>query len=299
MPVLGLGAFRLSSGRPALAALSYALSIGYRHIDTAAMYGNERDVGAAVKSAGIPQDELFVTTKLWNDDHGYETALRALEKSRKALGLEEIDLYLIHWPVPGRRKETWRALTEALRQGKCRAIGVSNFTVPHLEELLAETDVPPAVNQVEFSPFLYQRELLEYCRQHGIQLEAYSPLTKGARLEDPTVVQIAEAHRRTPAQVLIRWGLQHDVVEIPKSARTDRIRENTGALEFQLSAEDMARLDQLSEDFRTSWDPTTIPEIARRDLRPWGGGLSESSRGSWRARASREGSDTLGDLCRD
>ena len=259
MPVFGLGSFRLSSGHAARDAVQEALAAGYRLIDTAAMYGNESDVGAAVRASGVPRDEVFLTTKLWNDDQGFDSALRAFERSRKALGVSSVDLYLLHWPVADLRAHSWRALTQLLRDSRCRSIGVSNFTVAHLEQLLEATEVVPAVNQVEFSPFLFQKELLEYCQRHRIQLEAYSPLTKGRRLNDTTLQRIAGAHEATPAQVMIRWGLQRSVVEIPKSANPGRIRENAGVFRFELNPAEMDALDHLDEGFRTSWDPTTVP----------------------------------------
>lgn len=259
MPVLGLGVYQSPRGRLTQETVSYALSIGYRHVDTARIYGNERDVGVAVRESGIPRDEIFVTTKLWNDDHGHDRAMRACEHSLRELGLAYVDLYLIHWPVSDRRVETWKALEALSKTGQCRAIGVSNFNTYHIEELLEATDVVPAVNQVEFSPFTYQRDLLEVCRRQGIQLEAYSPLTKGYRLEDPTLRSIAARVGRTPAQVLLRWGLQHDVVVIPKSNRRERILENSRLFDFALSAEDMAAMDGLDRDLRTGWDPTGAP----------------------------------------
>lgn len=255
MPVFGLGVWQCSPGRETREAVGAALASGYRLIDTASMYQNERDVGEAVRASGLARDEVFVTTKLWNDDQGYEEALRAFEKSRKNLGFPTVDLYLIHWPVSGRRLDSWRALGKLLRDGDCRAIGVSNFTVAHLEELLASSDIVPMVNQVEFSPFLYQKELLDYCRSRGIQLEAYAPLTRGRRLADPVVNRVARAAGRTPAQVVLRWILQHATVPIPKSVRPERIRENAGAFDFSLDADAMALLDGLDEGYRTSWNP--------------------------------------------
>jgi diketogulonate reductase-like aldo/keto reductase len=258
IPVLGLGVYGCPPGRPTQEAVAFALGCGYRHVDTAKIYRNEADVGEAVRASPLPREEVFITTKLWNDDHGYEAALRAFEGSLKTLGLEYIDLYLIHWPVKGLRAESWRALATLLERGRTRAIGVSNYTIRHLEELLAASPIPPAVNQVEFSPFLYQEELLDYCRRHGIQLEAYSPLTKGRRLGDPTLVEVARKHHRTPSQVLIRWALQHGLVVIPKSQRLEHIRENFSVFDFSLSPADMAQLDGLSEDYRTSWDPSDV-----------------------------------------
>ncbi len=259
MPVLGLGVFQVPNGPVARKTVRYALSVGYRLIDTAALYGNEKAVGEAVRDSGLPREEVFITTKLWNDDQGYESTLQAFERSRTALGVSCVDLYLIHWPVSGKRAESWRALLRLQREGKCRSLGVSNYTVSHLRELLGATDVVPAVNQVEFSPFLFQGELLEFCRGHGIQLEAYAPLTKGRRLGDPTVARVARLHGTTPAQVLIRWGLQHDLVQIPKSVRPERILENARAFDFELSPEEMAMLDGLDEGYRTSWDPSQSP----------------------------------------
>ena len=209
--------------------------------------------------AGIPRGELFVTTKLWNDDHGYGRAIRALDHSLGKLGLEYVDLYLIHWPVEGLRGDTWRGMEQLLADGKARAIGVSNYTVRHLDELLAHAKVPPSVNQVEFHPFLNQRALLAHCQLHAIQLEAYGPLVRGQRMDHPILRRIAARHQRTGAQVLLRWGLQHGLVVIPKSVHAERIRENSELYGFALDAEDMEVLDGLDEGYRTSWDPTDAP----------------------------------------
>jgi diketogulonate reductase-like aldo/keto reductase len=236
-----------------------ALAVGYRHIDTARIYGNERDVGLAVRESGLPRSDIFVTTKLWNDDQGYDSTLRACERSLEALGLEYVDLYLVHWPVPGRRLESWRAMEKLLADGKCRAIGVSNFMEHHLEELLGRAKVVPAVNQVEQHPFLYQQSLQRYCADKGIVVEAYSPLTKGTRLGDPRVVEVARKYGKSPAQVLIRWCLEHDLVVIPKSVHEERIRENANVFDFSLSPEDLRRLDGLNEDLYTGWDPRDVP----------------------------------------
>jgi len=260
MPVLGLGMWQAGSGKATRNAVAYALQIGYRLFDTAKLYGNERDLGVAVRESGIPRDEIFVTTKLWNNDHGYESALRAFEKSRRELGgLDYVDLYLIHWPVPGLRHESWKALLKIHDDGLARSIGVSNYTIRHLEELLPATPIPPAVNQVEFHPFLYQKDLLEFCVKQRIQLEAYSPLTRGHRLNHPIVTQVAAKYARTPAQVLIRWSLQHGLVVIPKSIRPDRIRENAAVFDFELKREDMERLDSLDESSHVAWNPEDLP----------------------------------------
>ncbi len=259
MPVLGLGVWRAASGKETQRAVATALDVGYRLIDTAKLYGNERDVGQAVRASKIPRDEIFITTKLWNTDHGYEAALRAFEQSRRELGVDSIDLYLIHWPVPGLRQESWKALLRLKEKGLARSIGVSNYTIRHLEELLSSSPIPPSVNQVEFHPFLYQADLLAFCQGHGIQLEAYSPLTRGHRLDHPVIKALAGEHRRTPAQILIRWGLGHGLVVIPKSVRPERIRENAQVFDFELSRADMARLDALDERSHLAWDPDDLP----------------------------------------
>ena len=258
IPRLGLGMYRSPKGRKSFSTVLYALQFGYRHIDTAALYNNEREVGEAVKESGIPRDQIFATTKLWNDDQGYDKALRAFDRSMKELNLEYIDLYLIHWPVTGKRKDSWKALQKIYKEGRCRSIGVSNYLMRHLEELLSETDVVPVVNQVEFSPFLYQKELLEYCHSKNILLEAYSPITKGKRLNDASLIKVANKYGKTTAQILIRWGLQHDLVVLVKSNRVERIEENGSVFDFEIAAEDMTFLDSLDENYRTSWDPSNV-----------------------------------------
>ena len=259
IPVLGLGVWQAGAGKETRKAVSAALESGYRLIDTAKLYGNERDVGAAVRESGIPRDDIFVTTKLWNSDQGFESALRAFEGSRRELGLEYVDLYLVHWPVPQLRNESWKALVKIREQGLARSIGVSNYTIPHLEELLRATPVPPSVNQVEFHPFLFQRELLEYGQKHHIQLESYSPLTRGRRLKHSLIKEIAAKYGRTPAQILIRWGLQHGLVVIPKSVRPERIQENADVFGFEIKSPDMARLDALDERSHLAWNPEDLP----------------------------------------
>jgi len=263
IPVLGLGVFQNPPGASTLHAVRWALDVGYRHIDTAAMYGNEADVGEAVRASGLPREEAFVTTKLWHSDHGYEPARNAARRSLERLNLSYIDLYLIHWPrarSPEERLASWSALESLRNEGVCRAIGVSNYTVRHLKELAAHSNVTPAVNQVEFHPFVFDPELLGYCEQHGIRLEAWAPLTRGRRFDDSVVRAIATAHRKTPAQVLIRWGLEHGVVEIPKSTHRERIEENAAVFDFALSAEEVARLDGLRNGSRVGlWNPADIP----------------------------------------
>ena len=259
MPILGLGVYQSPPGRTTQGTVRSALKIGYRLIDTARIYGNESDVGEAIHNSRIPREELFVTTKLWNSDQGYDSTFHAFDASLQRLGLDYLDLYLMHFPVPQVRNESWKAMKEILRKGRCRAVGVSNFTINHLKELREHSDLTPAVNQVEFHPFLYQKDLLDYCRRHEIHLEAYSPLARGEKLKHPTIVAIAGKYSKTPAQVMIRWGLQHSLTVIPKSVREERIRENSQVFDFRLSQEDMRDLDSLNENLRTNWDPTTVP----------------------------------------
>jgi methylglyoxal/glyoxal reductase len=256
IPYLGLGVYQSPPGRITQRIVRYALKIGYRQIDTAMVYGNETDVGSALRESGIRREEVFITTKMWNSNQvGYDSTLQECERSLRRLGMTYMDLYLIHWPVQGNSNsiEIWRAMVWLLRQGKARAIGVSNYTVDDLKEILQDSDVVvvPAVNQVEFHPFLYQKELLEFCEKNTIQLEAYSPLTRGKRLSHTTILTVAKKYNKTPAQVLIRWSLQHGLVVIPKSIHEDRILENSQVFDFQLAPEDMKFLDSLNENLQT------------------------------------------------
>jgi diketogulonate reductase-like aldo/keto reductase len=259
IPIFGLGTYLAEQGKQAEDAIHIALEAGYKHFDTAAFYFNEESVGKAIRESSFDRKELFVTTKLWNSDHGYENALTAFNKSLKKLNIEYIDLYLVHWPVEGLRKESWKALEKVYKEGHCRAIGVSNYTIRHLEELLSECEIKPTVNQVEYHPFLYQRDLRDYCRSNNIALESYSPLTKGQRLQDNKLGQIAKEYNRSPAQILIRWNLEQEIVVIPKSANKNRIIENSKIFDFSIKPEDMKKLNSLNEDYRCTWDPTNIP----------------------------------------
>ncbi|MFQ6012839.1 MAG: aldo/keto reductase [Thermoplasmata archaeon] len=261
MPSRGVGVWQVSPGRQTEQAVGYALEAGYRLVDTARLYRNERSVGKAVREGPVDRSEIFVTTKLWNADHGYESTLRAFEKSRERLGLGPVDLYLIHWPEVGRRMDSWRAMETLLDDGACRSIGVSNYMVRHLEELLDDSDARPAVNQIELSPYNFRSRqgVVEFCRARGIQVEAYSPLTKGHRLRDPRLVEIGTRYGKTPAQILLRWGHQHDFVVIPKSSDRWHIAENFGIDDFAISDADMRRLDALDQNLVTGWDPTDAP----------------------------------------
>jgi methylglyoxal/glyoxal reductase len=255
IPRLGLGVYQSPPGRITQRIVTYALKSGYRHIDTAYIYANESDVGKALIESGLPRQEVFITTKLWNTNQvGYDSAVQACEDSLHRLGSTYVDLYLIHWPVQGisNSTEIWRAMVHLLREGKTRAIGVSNYTIDDLKEILDDSDVMPAVNQVEFHPFLYQKDLLSFCEKNGIQLEAYSPLTRGKRLKHPAILDITKKYgNKTPAQVLIRWSLQHNLIVIPKSIQEERIRENSQVFDFELRAEDMKLLDSLNENLQT------------------------------------------------
>lgn len=255
MPWFGLGVFKVKEGSEVVDSVMAAIKNGYKSIDTAAVYQNEDGVGQAIKEAGVSREELFVTTKVWNADQGYESTLKAFETSMEKLGLEYLDLYLIHWPVAGKYKDTWKALEKLYKDGRVRAIGVSNFHVHHLKDLMADAQIKPMVNQVEYHPHLAQTELLEFCKAEGIQMEAWSPLKQGELLSEPTIVEIAEKHGKSPAQVILRWDLQNGVVTIPKSIKEHRIVENADVFNFELSSEDMNRLNSLNKDERVGPDP--------------------------------------------
>lgn len=259
IPCFGLGVWRTGPGDETRKAVDFALRNGYRHIDTAHFYKNEKDVGVALKQSGLDRKNVFITTKLWNDDHGYDRALRAFHESLSLLDLTYVDLYLIHYPVSGKRGESWKALEKLYEEGLCRAIGVSNYTQRHLDELLQSARIKPMVNQVEFHPWLYQNELLNFCKTNGIVLEAYSPLTKGQKINDPELSKIAAVYQRSPAQILIRWALQHGIVVLPKSAQPARITENASVFDFNITDQDMARLDAFNCNLRVAWDPTNTP----------------------------------------
>jgi diketogulonate reductase-like aldo/keto reductase len=257
IPQVGLGVWQAPRGDVTREAVLAALRLGYRHIDTARIYGNETDVGAAVRDSGVPRSEIFVTTKLWNDDQGFDAALQAFDASLGRLGLDYVDLYLLHWPVPGKRLDSWRALERIRSEGRARHIGVSNFLVPHLEELLAKASEPPSVDQIEIHPFLQHRQTRAFCKKHDIVVEAYSPLTSGQRLDHPVIAAVAKRAGRSPAQVLLRWGVQHGLVVLPKSTHAKRIEENGALFDFTLDAAAMKELDALEEGLTTGWDPRT------------------------------------------
>ncbi len=259
MPWLGIGVFKVEEGPELVNAVKFAIKHGYRSIDTAAIYENEEGVGQAIHEGldetGISREELFVTSKVWNSDLGYESTIAAYETSLKKLGLDYLDLYLIHWPVEGKYKEAWRALETLYKEGKVKAIGVSNFQIHHLEDLIEDVEIKPMINQVEYHPRLTQKEVQAFCQEHGIQLEAWSPLMQGQLLDNPVLQEIAHAHNKTIAQVIIRWDLQNGVVTIPKSTKEHRIVENSAVFDFELTKEEMHQIDELNQNHRVGPDP--------------------------------------------
>lgn len=259
MPWFGLGVFKVEEGPELVHAIKTAIQHGYRSIDTASIYGNEAGVGEGIregmKEAGITREDLFITSKVWNADLGYESTISAYEKSLEKLGLEYLDLYLIHWPVEGKYKEAWRALETIYKEGKVKAIGVSNFQIHHLEALMKDATVIPVINQVEYHPRLTQVELKEFCHKHHIQLEAWSPLMQGELLDHPVLKEMAQMYGKSVAQIILKWDLQNGVVTIPKSTKTHRIIENASLFDFVLSEEDMKKINELNQNKRVGPDP--------------------------------------------
>lgn len=262
MPWFGLGVFKVEEGPELVNAVKFAIKHGYRSIDTAAIYGNEEGVGQAIHEAmkeyGIKREELFITLKVWNADLGYESTIEAYETSLRKLGLDYLDLYLIHWPVEGKYKEAWRALETLYKDGNVNAIGVSNFQVHHLQDLMKDAEIKPMVNQVEYHPRLTQQEVKTFCDNNGIQFEAWSPLMQGQLFENPLLKELANKYNKTVAQVILRWDLQNGVVTIPKSTKERRIMENAAIFDFELSTEDLNRISDLDENLRVGPDPDNI-----------------------------------------
>ncbi|GJJ26767.1 aldo/keto reductase [Bacillus velezensis] len=259
MPWFGIGVFKVEEGAELVNAVKTALVHGYRSVDTAAIYGNEEGVGEGIRQglqeAGLKREDIFVTSKVWNADLGYEETLKAFDTSLEKLGLDYLDLYLIHWPVEGKYIDAWRALETLYRDGRIKAIGVSNFQIHHLKHLMKETEIKPMINQVEYHPRLTQKELLAFCTEQGIQLEAWTPLMQGQLLDHPVLQEIAEKYGKSAAQVILRWDLQNGVITIPKSTKKHRIEENANVFDFELSADDMKRIDDLNENLRVGPDP--------------------------------------------
>jgi methylglyoxal/glyoxal reductase len=262
MPWFGLGVFKVEEGPELVNAVKFAIKHGYRSIDTAAIYGNEEGVGQAIREAiteyDIKREELFITSKVWNSDLGYDSTISAYKTSLRKLGLDYLDLYLVHWPVEDKYKEAWQALETLYKDGKVKAIGVSNFQVHHLEKVMKDAEIKPMVNQVEYHPRLTQKEVKAFCHQHGIQFEAWSPLMQGQLFDNPVLKEVASKYNQTVAQVILRWDLQNGVVTIPKSTKEHRIIENSNIFDFKLTTEVMDRISNLNENFRVGPDPDNI-----------------------------------------
>ncbi|MFY3790830.1 aldo/keto reductase [Ureibacillus sp. MALMAid1270] len=255
MPYLGLGVYKMTDREEALQAITKALEVGYRSIDTAALYDNETEVGEAIRSSNIPREEIFVTTKVWNKDQGYDNTLRAFETSLKKLGLDYIDLYLIHWPVEDKFLDTYRAIERLYDEKLIRVPGVSNHHQHHLEKIFAKANVKPMVDQIELHPYLSQKPLLNFCKENGIAVTAWGPLGRGQIVEDEKIVQLANKYNKTAAQIILRWHYQNDVITIPKSVTPSRIEENINIFNFELIQEDIQAIDALNRDYRTGKDP--------------------------------------------
>ena len=258
IPQLGFGVFKVQDGDEVEDAVATALDVGYRHIDTAAIYRNEEGVGRAIAASDIPRSDLFITTKLWNSDQGYDRALAAIDESLTKLGLDYMDLYLVHWPKPEHTGDTWRAMEEIKASGKARAIGVSNFLPEHLDQLLDHATVPPSINQIEFHPHLQSPGLVDYCADHDIVVEAWSPLKAGQIIDDADLTAIADAHSVTVAQVVLRWALQRGIIAIPKSVTPSRIASNADLYNFELSDIEIAAINAMDRNDRVGPDPANF-----------------------------------------
>lgn len=255
MPIFGLGTYKATEGAEVEREVETALEAGYRSIDTASLYGNEVSIGRVIAHSGLPRNELFITTKVWNDEQGFAGTLEACAQSLDRLGLEFVDLYLVHWPIPRLYEETWHAMEEIYASGRARAIGVCNFLTHHLEALRALADIQPMVDQVEHHPRLRQPDLVSYCAKHDIAMEAWAPIMRGRVFEIPEMVEIGKRHGKSAAQVAIRWVLQHDIVAIPKSVHPERVRENAEVFDFELTAGEMAAIDALDAGERIGQNP--------------------------------------------
>ncbi|NBC83434.1 MAG: aldo/keto reductase [Bacteroidetes bacterium] len=255
MPYVGLGVFQMSAGNEVESAVHDALEAGYIHIDTAAAYNNEEGVGKAIRESGHHRENIFVTSKVWNSNQGYDSTLKAFDRSLERLGMDYLDLFLIHWPVNGKYKDTWKALEKLYNEGKIKAIGVSNFLQHHLEDLMRDCNEVPMVNQMEFHPYLVQQSLLDFCQAHEIQYEAWSPLMQGKITKVPELIQMGEKYNKNAVQVVLRWNLQKGVVTIPKSTHKERIESNTRIFDFELSQEDMHAIDSLDRNQRIGPHP--------------------------------------------
>ncbi len=258
LPVVGFGLWQVKNEQECKEAVRLALETGYRHFDTAQIYGNEAYLGEALKVAGTPREELFITTKIWNENQPSARLSASFDQSLKNLQTDYVDLLLLHFPVTGTRQQAWHELEKIAKAGRAKAIGVSNYTVRHLEELLADCEIKPAVNQVELHVYLQQPELVEFCKQHDIVIEAYSPLAHGYGLDNPVLAELGQKYGKSPAQIMLRWCIDLGTVPLPKSVHEDRIKSNIDLFDFQLTDEDMASLAKLDKNHRTCWDPTEV-----------------------------------------
>ena len=258
IPQVGFGLWKVKDKEECKQAVKWALEAGYRHFDTAQYYGNEAYLGEALQESGIPRDELFITTKIKNENQDWDDLIPSFEESLAKLQMDYVDMLLLHFPVTEKRRPAWRRMEQVLASGRARSIGVSNYTIRHLEELLAENEVKPALNQVELHVFLQQPELLEYCKRHGIVVEAYSPLAHGHGLDDPLLQELAAKHGKTTAQIMLRWCIEKGTVPLPKSVHQERIAQNLDLYTFELDDDDMRQLAGLERNLRTCWDPTHV-----------------------------------------
>jgi diketogulonate reductase-like aldo/keto reductase len=261
MPYFGLGVYLTHEGDECRLAVHSAIKNGYELIDTASFYENEKSVGQAILTSGRSRQELFVTTKLWNSDQGYDNSLRAFEQSYNKMGLDYIDLYLIHYPVEGKRKESWKALERLADEGVCKSVGVSNYMHHHMEELLAHCNIPPSVNQIELSPYCYEsrQATVEICQSNSVIVQSYAPLTRTQKFNDPLLLELAKKYQKSPAQILIRWSIQHGFSVIPKSSSPERIIHNASVFDFEIDKEDIEAIQSQESDYLVCWDPMNTP----------------------------------------
>lgn len=257
IPLIGFGTYKMH-GAELEKAIEVGLEAGYRHFDTAALYGNEEEIGNVLKNTGVKREDIFITTKVWNDDQGYDNTMAAIDVSLEKLQTDFVDLYLVHWPIPEKRAATWDAMIQLYDDRKARSIGVSNYTSKHIDELMKKSSITPVVNQIEITPFLYQQELAEKCESYDIKIQAHSPLVRGSQMNNPVLVEVANKFGKSTAQVLIRWSLEKGFVVLPKSSNPERIKENIDVFDFELTAEDMSKIDSLNNNMRISWDPSEL-----------------------------------------